>query len=655
MIDAVWLLPAVPLAGFLVLVAFGRRMGEPSAGWFATVMVGASFLLTCAVFGDLLAQSPDDRTHVVNLFTWLPVGTLQVKLGFLVDPLSITMALFVTGVSTLIHLYSIGYMHGDPKFSKFFIYLNLFVFSMLMLVLGENLLVTFLGWEGVGTCSYLLVSFWFNRHSAAVAGKKAFVTNRVGDFGFMLAMFVTFQAVGSLSYTSILPAAGTLGQTTVTAICLLLFLGAVGKSAQIPLYIWLPDAMEGPTPVSALIHAATMVTAGVYLMVRINPLLFHSDAALWVIAIVGAATAFFAATVAVAQNDIKKVLAYSTISQLGYMFLAVGSQAYTAAVFHMITHAFFKGLLFLSAGSVIHGFHDEQDMRRMGGLRKFLPITSACFIVGWLAISGVPPLSGFWSKDEILAAAWHKSWALWAVGGITAILTAFYMTRQVIMVFFGRARWDEAGVHAPDAAPTPVPQAVGAAVADDAAHEAAEHTATPHESPWTMTVPLVVLAVLAAFGGLLNLPFDHLDFLKRWLESVAFLAQTELSYTEDTWLALTLAVLTTLGAAAGIYLAYLVYQRHRLKAVEPPVLAHAWYVDEGVGWVVENPGMESWEDVAWFDHEVIDGAVMGTGGAMKQVGRGLRRYQSGYVRAYAVAIGIGAVLVLGWFLIAGVR
>jgi NADH-quinone oxidoreductase subunit L len=323
-------------------------------------------------------------------------------------------------------------------------------------VLGENLLVTFLGWEGVGTCSYLLVSFWFERNSAAIAGKKAFVSNRIGDFGFMLAMFLVFQAVGTLSYTGLLPAAEELASSTVTAICLLLFLGAVGKSAQLPLYIWLPDAMEGPTPVSALIHAATMVTAGVYLMVRINPLLFEADTVLWVIAIVGTVTAFFAATIAVAQHDIKKVLAYSTVSQLGYMFMAVGSEAYVAAVFHMITHAFFKGLLFLGAGSVIHGMSDDQDMRHMGALRKVMPITAGCFMVGWLAIAGVPPFSGFWSKDEILAGVWEKSPVLWFVGVVTALITAYYMTRQIILVFFGKERWDEARpAHAEDEAPAP--------------------------------------------------------------------------------------------------------------------------------------------------------------------------------------------------------
>ncbi len=368
MTDVVWLIPALPLFGFVVLVIAGRRLGEPAAGWFAFLMPAAAFAVAVGVWIDLLSKHADDRSIDKTLFTWIPAGSLHVDIGFLVDPLSVAMLLFVTGISALIHLYAIGYMHGDPDFTKFFVYLNLFVFSMVMLVLGDNLLVTFLGWEGVGTCSYLLISFWFTRETAATAGKKAFITNRIGDWGFMIAMFLVFQAVGTLSYTGLLEQSSTLATSTVTAICLLLFLGAVGKSAQLPLYLWLPDAMEGPTPVSALIHAATMVTAGVYLMCRISPLLAEVPDVGTVIAIVGAATALFAATCAVSQQDIKKVLAYSTVSQLGFMFLAVGSGAYVAAVFHMITHAFFKASLFLGAGSVIHGMpYGDQDMRHMGG------------------------------------------------------------------------------------------------------------------------------------------------------------------------------------------------------------------------------------------------------------------------------------------------
>ena len=419
MLDLVWLIPALPLAGFLLILLFGRILGEPRAGILATLMTASSFLVVVGVYFDLLSRTAEERHHVVTLFSWLPVGSLQVDMALLADPLSITMALFVTGIGSLIHLYAIGYMHGDPKFSKFFLYLNLFVFSMLMLVLGENLLVTFLGWEGVGACSYFLISFWHTRDSAATAGKKAFVTNRVGDWGMMVAMFLAFSSVGTLSYAGINAAAdgGKLAAVTATGIAMMLFVGACGKSAQLPLYIWLPDAMEGPTPVSALIHAATMVTSGVFLLTRMAPVLHASYP--WagdVIATVGALTALFAATIAVAQTDIKKVLAYSTVSQLGFMFLAIGSGAYVAAIFHMVTHAFFKALLFLGSGSVIHGMHHEQDMRKMGALRKLMPITGFTFIIGWLAIAGIPPFAGFWSKDEVLLYAFANTRLLWLQG-----------------------------------------------------------------------------------------------------------------------------------------------------------------------------------------------------------------------------------------------
>ncbi|NLD78419.1 MAG: NADH-quinone oxidoreductase subunit L, partial [Acidimicrobiales bacterium] len=440
--DLIWLIPALPLAGFALLVFAGRRIGEPGAGWIATGAVAGSFAATVAVFADMVGKPEGERAFTQTLFEWLPVGGLNVEFGFLADQLSITMCLFVTGIATLIHLYAIGYMHGDERFSKFFVYLNLFVFSMLMLVLGGNMLVTFLGWEGVGACSYFLISFWHESEANASAGKKAFVTNRIGDFGFLVAMFFTFQALGTLDYQGIVAASPSLATTTATAIAVALFVGACGKSAQLPLFVWLPDAMAGPTPVSALIHAATMVTAGVYVMTRVNPLIV--EAATWVptmIAVVGAATALFAATVAVAQTDIKKVLAYSTVSQLGYMFLAVGSGAYVAAIFHMVTHAFFKALLFLGSGSVIHGMNDDQDMRHYGNLRKWMPITAGTFIVGWLAIAGIPPFSGFWSKDEVLAAAYDKNIVLYVVGLAAALLTAFYMSRLVFLTFFGRYRY----------------------------------------------------------------------------------------------------------------------------------------------------------------------------------------------------------------------
>ena len=446
MLEAAWLIPAFPLAGFVLLVAFGRRLGEPIAGWLATLASAGAFVSTVVVYAGLLGEDPEERFHIQTLFNWVTSGSFSVDAGLLVDPLAITMSLFITGVGTLIHLYSIGYMHGDPHFSKFFIYLNLFIASMLLLVLGDNLLLTFLGWEGVGACSYLLISFWFQDEANASAGKKAFVTNRVGDFGFMLATFLVFTELSSIRYADILTRSGELGSFAATLIVVLFLLAAAGKSAQLPLYVWLPDAMAGPTPVSALIHAATMVTSGVFLLTRLNPILAQAETwSLGLVAWLGAGTALFAATVAVAQTDIKRVLAYSTVSQLGYLFLAVGVGGYVAAIFHMVTHAFFKALLFLGSGSVIHGLHDEQDMRRMGGVARFMPLTAVTFIIGWLAIAGVPPFSGFWSKDEILLLAWNADAiggkGLWFVGLVTALLTAFYMTRQVILTFLGRTRF----------------------------------------------------------------------------------------------------------------------------------------------------------------------------------------------------------------------
>ena len=545
MIELVWLIPALPLAGFLLLTLAGRRFGEPAAGWLATLLMGGSFAAAVAVHVGLVDRGVEERAFSQILFEWLPVGGLHVDVGFLVDPLSMTMALFITGVGTLIHLYSVGYMHGDRDFARFFALLNLFVFFMLMLVLGDNLLVTFLGWEGVGLCSYQLISFWFTEMPNAVAGKKAFVTNRIGDWGFLVAMFFTFTAVGSLNYVDLNANAATMATTTATAIAFLLFVGAVGKSAQVPLFVWLPDAMAGPTPVSALIHAATMVTAGVFLMIRINPVLTASSD--WVpalIAWIGVGTALLAATIAVSQNDIKKVLAYSTISQLGYTFLAVGSGAYVAALFHVVTHAFFKALLFLGAGSVIHGMHDEQDMRRMGALRKLMPITAAAFIVGWLAIAGVPPFAGFWSKDEILAFAYDESPALWVLGLVTALLTAFYMSRQVFLVFFGEARWND-----------PLP-------GEDP--EEAREEIHPHESPWTMTLPLVVLAGLAAVAGFINLPFtDDSQVFEHWLEPVVEVGEAHLSLSGGAQWAL--AVGSVVAGLIGIALAWAIYLRKRIR------------------------------------------------------------------------------------------
>ena len=635
MLDLVWLIPALPLGGFLLILLFGRILGEPRAGFIATAMTASSFLVTVGVYLDLLSRTAEERHHVVTLFSWLPVGSLQVDMALLADPLSITMALFVTGIGSLIHLYAIGYMHGDPKFSKFFLYLNLFVFSMLMLVLGENLLVTFLGWEGVGACSYFLISFWHTRDSAATAGKKAFVTNRVGDWGMMVAMFLAFSAVGTLSYEGINSAAagGKIAAVTATGIAMMLFVGACGKSAQLPLYIWLPDAMEGPTPVSALIHAATMVTSGVFLLTRMSPVLHASYP--WVgdvIATVGALTALFAATIAVAQTDIKKVLAYSTVSQLGFMFLAIGSGAYVAAIFHMVTHAFFKALLFLGSGSVIHGMHHEQDMRKMGALRKLMPITGFTFIIGWLAIAGIPPFAGFWSKDEVLLYAFANNRLLWLIGVITALLTAYYMTRQVIMVFFGEARWN-----------------------DHAEENGAHGDHTPHESPWTMVAPLVVLAGLSIVGGALQLPFSHsTKFLENWLEPVIHDSEVSISGTwaySNKWLLLVVAILI---AVSGVVASIAVYAKGKFKIIEPKILADAWRYDSAVSAIVGGPGRAAFGGVAAFDAKVVDGAVNGIGTEVRAASGLLRKVQSGLIRSYAFVIGLGAVVLLAWFLLRGI-
>ena len=634
MLDLIWLIPVLPLAGALINLILGRKLGDPRAGWVATIATASSFLVTVLAYFEMLGRPAEERSHVATMFSWIRVGSLQVDLAVLADPLSIVMALFVTGISTLIHLYAIGYMHGDTKFSKFFLYLNLFVFSMLLLVLGENLLVTFLGWEGVGACSYFLISFWHTRDSAAVAGKKAFVTNRIGDFGVMAAMFLAFNSLGTLSYNAINDSAhsGEMAAVTATAIGLLLFVGACGKSAQLPLYLWLPDAMEGPTPVSALIHAATMVTSGVFLMTRMSPVLHASYE--WVptvIAVVGAATALFAATVAVAQNDIKKVLAYSTVSQLGYMFLAVGSGAYVAAIFHMVTHAFFKALLFLGSGSVIHGMHHVQDMRRMGALRKVMPVTAFTFIIGWLAIAGVPPFAGFWSKDEILLYVYANNRGLYVVGLITALLTAFYMTRQVIMVFFGKAKWN-----------------------DHSAEHGSHGDLTPHESSWVMLTPLVVLAGLSVVGGAMQLPFGKkFNFLERWLAPVVEESEAHIGETwayQNKYLLLVVAIVV---AVVGIAASIAVYAKSWIKPIEPKVLEQAWYYDNAASRLIAGPGARTFNLIAWIDTNIVDGTVNGVGKLIRNTATSLRRAQSGFVRAYALLISFGAVVILAWFFLRG--
>ncbi len=611
-------------------------------------MVGASFVTAVIVFFGLLSRESEDRVYELNLFEWIPSGELSVSMGFLGDPLSITMVLFITGVSTLIHLYAIGYMHGDPNFSKFFVYLNLFVFSMLVLVLGDNLLMTFLGWEGVGACSYFLISFWFEDTANASAGKKAFVTNRVGDWGFMVAMFFIFFKVGSLKYSDIFSSiigGDLISQTTATIIVVMLFIGAAGKSAQFPLYLWLPDAMAGPTPVSALIHAATMVTSGVYLLTRMNPVLAAaSDWSTNLIWIVGLVTALYAAAAAVAQNDIKKVLAYSTVSQLGFMFVAVGSGLYVAAIFHMVTHAFFKALLFLGAGSVIHGMHHEQDMRKYGALAKVMPVTAATFILGWLAIAGVPPFSGFWSKDEVLLAAWNENKIAWVLLLVAAVLTAFYMSRLVFMTFFGTPQWEKAE---PLQIEERHEQEESSSEEKPIEHEALQ----PHESPWIMTVPLISLALLAVIAGVLNLPFSHdTKLLESWLEPILFGNEVHVAASGTTkWI---LALVAIAGAAVGIGFAVYVYRWKRISAsiVEPKLLQDAWGFDQRVSEFMGGPGRKLFTSFAWFDKTVIDGAVNGTGRLTQLLGTKMRVLQTGLIRTYALGMVLGGIIVVIYFI-----
>jgi NADH-quinone oxidoreductase subunit L len=622
-IHAAFLMPLFPLVGFLVLVALGRRIGDPVAGWIGTAAIAGSFVAAIVTFLGLNTLS--DRVFTQSYYTWIPVGGLQVKVAAFVDPLSMTMCLFVTGVSMLIHLYSIGYMKKDRDYSKFFIYLNLFVFSMLVLVLADNLLLTFVGWEGVGVCSYWLVSFWFERDSAASAGKKAFIYNRVGDVGFLIAMFLIFEKAGTLDYQTIFNHLNLLGGGVATAAVLLLLLAACGKSAQIPLFNWLPDAMEGPTPVSALIHAATMVTAGVYLLCRMNPLLHLTPDATAVIATIGAATAFVAATIATSQVDIKKVLAFSTVSQIGYMILAVGSGAYIAAIFLMVCHAFYKGLLFLGAGSVIHGLEDEQRIKRMGALRKVMPWTAYTFMIGWLAIAGIPPFSGFWSKGDVLANVYAKYKPLYVVGIFTAVLTAYYMSRLWFVVFTGKPRWDQ-----PFGDEPPL-----------------HH---PHDPPWVMRLPLVILAVAAALAGGLDLPWNHAGGLASYLAPVF-----GNDLFNDGESAGTQAILITVDAALavlGLAIAWFLWRSSVDRPeLEPRFLYRVWYWDDLYDHVIARPGHALARFCAGVvDGRVIDGAVNGVAVLVRSTSSGVRKLQTGYVRNYALGIALGVALISAFML-----
>jgi NADH-quinone oxidoreductase subunit L len=605
----------MPLVGFLLVMLLGQYLKEKQVGYLATIVVGVSFALTVIAFFLLLGRS--SRQVTVNLFSWINVGTLHVPAALLIDPLSITMCLFVTGISMLIHLYSIGYMHGEKDFRKFFLYLNLFVFSMLLLVLANNLVLTFVGWEGVGLCSYWLVSFYFDRDKAASAGKKAFIYNRVGDVGMLVAMFLLFSRTHTLTYLSIFAEAGSLTPTVATLVVLALLLGATGKSAQIPLFNWLPDAMEGPTPVSALIHAATMVTAGVYLLCRMSPVLALSVPGRTTIAVVGGVTAFVAATIACSQKDIKKVLAFSTISQIGYMVLAVGVGAYSAAIFLMISHAFFKALLFLGSGSVIHSLNGEQDLRKMGGLQKYLPLTFPTFLIGWLTISGVPPFAGFWSKGDVLANVFEYSPVLWVLGVLTALLTAYYMSRLFVLTFRGTERFRE----------------------ETEGHD-------PHESPWVMTAPLVVLAALSVAGGVLDLPWVHHNSLSGFLDpSFGFIPVIgHASGVAQTGLAL----VDVAVAVIGILAAFSIWRSGPDQPrYESSFLEDVWHWDDFYDASIGRPlttASQFGDDV--IEPNIIDGAVNGVAVSVRRSAEGLRKVQSGFVRQYALATVLGLAVIV---------
>jgi NADH-quinone oxidoreductase subunit L len=664
----IWLIPLLPALGALTQLLAGRRLSNRAVSLVSVGLPGLAFLWALGCFAELLKLPA--HTYLTTLYTWLPAGPfrlangslaqLNVPVGFQLDPLSAVMLLIVTGVGFVIHVYSIGYMGHEGGYYRFFGYMNLFLFSMLILVLADNYLMMFAGWEGVGLCSYFLIGFYFQRKSAADAGKKAFIVNRIGDAGFLLGVMLITVTFGTLNFQQITEAARSgqfaLGNGTLTAICVLLFVGATGKSAQIPLYVWLPDAMEGPTPVSALIHAATMVTAGVYMVARSNALFVLAPKAMLLVAAIGAATALWAASIGLVQNDIKRVLAYSTVSQLGYMFLACGVGAFAAGIFHVMTHAFFKALLFLGAGSVIHALGGEQDMRKMGGLRRKIPITFATFVVATLAISGIPGFAGFFSKDEILWQAFSSPYGhrlLWFVGWATAGLTAFYMFRLLFMTFAGESRVDA---------------------------EVAHHL---HESPWTMLGPLVVLAVLSAVGGYINWPTERFGhFLEPVFESPFRVAGVQTYGRNDE---LGLMVLSVAVALAGLGYAWLIYVKRpglRERLAEPPgilhqILLNKYYVDELYDALFVNRAKNLGNLLAAFDLAVVDGGVNAAGwltrasgdlsrfwdkwvidGLVNVLGFGIkvlsypvRVIQTGVVQTYAFFIALGVAIFLGYYLV----
>ncbi len=639
--NLIWLIPMMPLIGFLINGLFGSRLSKPIINAVACGSVLTAFLLSANAVIQLIGLPAESRTVEVILYSWIPSGSFNADIGFLLDPLSSIMILVVSGVGFLIHVYSIGYMSHDKDYSRFFTYLNLFTGSMLILVLANNFVLMYVGWEGVGLCSYLLIGFWYERKSATDAGKKAFIVNRIGDFGFALGIMLLFWHLGSVNFAEVMrlaPEQLAIGGGIVTAATLLLFLGATGKSAQVPLYVWLPDAMEGPTPVSALIHAATMVTAGVYMVARCNVLYIMAPTTLLVVAIVGLFTAIFAATIGLFQNDIKRVLAYSTVSQLGYMFLACGVAAFGAGIFHLMTHAFFKALLFLGAGSVIHAMSGEQDMRKMGGLKDKLPKTFWTMMVATLAIAGIPPLAGFVSKDEILWMSFSSPYGspvFWIVGVITAGLTAFYMFRLVYMTFYGNPRYDK---------------------------HTAEHL---HESPATMTTPLIILGVLSVVGGLIGWPavlgggawlehFMHPVFAKA--QEIGIQHAGEHSHSlEYLLIALSIAlVVVAILTARRLYLNRSEDSDSMEKSLGGihTLIYNKYYVDELYDKVFITPTVKI-SVLLWkkFDVLIIDGFVNGSAWLVGQLSGAVRKLQTGMIRSYAFVFLTGVIFVVGYLLL----
>jgi NADH-quinone oxidoreductase subunit L len=614
---ALWMIPALPLATAAINLFWGRRLGR-WAGRLASASVIASFIVSLALVSQLVAKPADDRLFLQHLFDWISVGRFVVGMDLRLDSVSATMILVITGIGALIHVYAIGYMDGDPRYGRFFSYMNLFVFFMLMLVLGANYLVLYLGWEGVGLCSYLLIGFWSDVPANAEAAKKAFITTRIGDTLMLVGLALIVFRFGTLDFEAVFGSAGSvLTKDAATAIALLLFAGAIGKSAQVPLHVWLPDAMAGPTPVSALIHAATMVTAGVYLVVRSHVLFELSGIALTVVLVVGVVTAVFAATCAIAQQDIKRVLAYSTISQLGFMFMAAGMRAYGVAMFFLVAHAFYKALLFLGAGSVIHGMHDEQDLRQMGGLRRLMPITFVTFFVGVLAQAGIPPLVGFFAKDAVLEVAQHTGReVVYVLGAFAAFLSAFYLGRMLFLTFFGEARSDRAR--------------------------------NAHEAPPVMWVPLAILAFGAATAEWLNLSPE--GRLTGFLEQVT--GATPVGHGLQV---AELGAIATVVSIVALALTWWIYGsgrvdwigfRERLEPL-PRAALNGWYVDRAYNTVVIQPAKAgAWVTAYVVDARIIDGAVNAIGGGVKLLADGGRHIQTGFVRSYALAVFVGAVAIL---------